>query len=255
MSSQNKVIVSILAAIVVLGGGAFLYFNKPVAAPSAPIDELQSPPNKPADEGAKNIFDIRQSDSEVSFTLNEELRGEPTVVVGVTDQIAGQFVFDAENASAAQMGTVRVNARTLVTDSPQRNGAIARLILESEKPENELITFSPTKIEGLPNRVAVGSSFNVKITGNLKIRDITKETTFTGTVTLAAADRLTTDVSATVKRGDFNLVIPNIPFVANVQEEVTLRVNATAVSGGVASAMEGDAALGEMEQENGPAGD
>jgi hypothetical protein len=31
--------------------------------------------------------------------------------------------------------------------------------------------------------------------------------------------------SATIERGDFNLAIPNVPFVANVGEDVTLAID------------------------------
>lgn len=239
-----------MVAAAVAGGGFYLYVSRPVAAPSQ-----QNAVTPSADGSAPaNTFYVDPDQSEVSFTLNEVLRGEPTVVVGTTDRVDGQFTFDPANPSSASIGTVRVNARTLATDSPQRNGAIARFILESEKPSNEFISFDPSNIEGIPSSVRVGQTFDVRITGNLKIRDTGRDVTFSGPVTLVSADKITMDLSTTVNRADFELTIPNIPFVADVSQQVTLRANLTATKEEKASMLPsepvGHSEEGDMEGED-----
>jgi hypothetical protein len=52
------------------------------------------------------------------------LRGTPYTVVGRTAQVAGQLVLDTSDTSTAQLGTVLVDARTLVTDDAQRDRAL-----------------------------------------------------------------------------------------------------------------------------------
>jgi plastocyanin/polyisoprenoid-binding protein YceI len=225
MTSTQKIAVGVALAALAAGGGFYLYVSKPVAAPSA-----QNAVNPPAQgDGAEmHTFYIDPQKSEVSFTLDEVLRGEPTVVVGTTDRVDGTFTFDPAQPNAAVFNTIRVNARTLATDSPQRNGAIARLILESEKPSNEFITFTPSSVDGIPSTARVGDAFEVSVLGNLKIRDIGRDVTFSGTVTLVSADKIEMDLSTTVTRADYELTIPNIPFVANVSQDVKLRAKLTA---------------------------
>jgi polyisoprenoid-binding protein YceI len=240
MSGKNIAIIA--AILVVLGGGAYWYITRPLPPSSAPIVNAVTPPPAPSTNtdaeteqtptAGASTYMITQEDSEVSFTLNEMLNGSPKVVVGTTDQVAGYVTFDPSNASAAMLSEIKVSARSLKTDSDNRNGAIGRFILKSDQAENEYITFTPSKIEGLPSEMKVGSSSNVSITGTLWIAGISRDATFTGTVKLDTADMLTASLSTVVKRGDFNLVIPNIPFVANVQEEVTLKANIMAMKEG-----------------------
>lgn len=236
MSSQGKILVAIVIAVAVVGGGAYAFFSKPIAAPSAPIEKtVEALPSEGehSDDQADaakdpHAFYVVADESEVSFTMTETLRGEPVTVVGTTNQVSGEVAFDAAHPQQAQVGAIKINARTLVTDSQQRNGAISRLILQSEKPEYEFITFTPSKIEGLPTTAKVGDSFNVTITGSLKIRDISKDIAFAGTVVYSAENTLKVDVSGVVKRADFSLNIPNLPFLADLQEEVTLKAKLTA---------------------------
>lgn len=236
MSSQGKIVIAMIVAIVVVGGGAYAFFSKPVAAPSTSIEQALEPLPQEGEHNdvvmaSEHDFFIVPGESEVSFHMDEVLRGEPVTVVGTTNQVAGEITFDPEHASDVEIGLIVINARTLKTDSAQRDGAISRLILESEKPEYEFITFTPTRVEGLAQKATVGETFNLKVTGDLKIRDISKEVVFTGTAKFESSDKLTTDLKTTVKRADFKLIIPDLPFLARLEEEVELQAKLTAKKG------------------------
>jgi polyisoprenoid-binding protein YceI len=123
----------------------------------------------------------------------------------------------------SRMGVIRINARTLSTDSEFRNRAIRSEILESASEDYQFIEFTPTSITGLPDTVAVGSTVNFQVIGDLKIRDITQSVTFDVSVT-AAEDKLEGSATTTVTREQFNLQIPNAPGVANVSDDVTLDI-------------------------------
>jgi polyisoprenoid-binding protein YceI len=179
-------------------------------------------------EGSKPVlFEIVQAESEARFILDEVLRGNPKAVIGVTDQIAGEILFDAADPASAQVGTILVNARTLATDDDRRNRTIGNQILDSGN--FEFISFTPTAVAGLPASVGTGESVAFQITGDLTIRDITNEVTFQVTVVPVSADRLEGMASTTIQRGDFGLTIPNVPFVANVGEEVLLELDFVAL--------------------------
>jgi polyisoprenoid-binding protein YceI len=176
---------------------------------------------------AGTLYRIDTAGSQVSFTLTEELRGQPTTVVGTSDQVAGDIFVDFATPANSKMGVIRINARTLVTDQEFRNRAIRSQILESAKDEYQFIEFTPTAITELPDKVATGSTIKFKVTGDLKIRDIVQSVIFDVSVT-AADDSLTGSATTQVTRDQFNLQIPNAPGVANVSNDVTLDIKFTA---------------------------
>ncbi|MFA5936109.1 MAG: YceI family protein [Patescibacteria group bacterium] len=235
--NQKNLIIGVGAVLVVAGLG-YAFAFRPLAAPSpvpSTTQEQQQPPTEttptPAEQPSLSgdtqgatIYRIASEESKAEFNLGEVLRGEPFLVVGTTTQVTGDIALNMTNPSASQVGKISINARTFKTDASNRDRMIGRFILESEKPEYELITFETTKIEGIPAEVKVGESFDVKLTGNLKIRDVVKEVTFAGRVKLENEDRLIGDASTQVMREDYKLVIPDVPFVASVDQEVILKI-------------------------------
>jgi polyisoprenoid-binding protein YceI len=197
----------------------------PVAPTEEPVDE-EPPTATEAPQSAQRVHQISQAESQVAFTIFEELRGQPKDVIGTTDQVAGEIVLDPNDLSTAQVGVIQVNARTLVTDDDRRNQAIRNRILNTDN--YEFITFTPTEISGLEGAATVGQEFTFQIAGDLTIRDVTQPVVFDVTAQLVSEDQLVGHAVAKIQRGDFNLVIPSVPFVANVGEEITLEINLVA---------------------------
>ncbi len=219
------------AVLVIVGVITFNYLTRPVKAPSSQTAQAASVASVPAEPVPAGAFRIVAEKSHADFALDEVLRGTPTHVVGTTSDVSGSIVADPNALGAASLGEIRVNARTLKTDDAHRNGMMGRFILKSEDDANEFIVFKPTKISGLPKTATAGQPFDLTITGDLTIAGVTRETTFTASSQFTSDTELTGSADATVKRGDFNLVIPNIPFVANVSEDVKLTINFTAEKG------------------------
>ena len=82
----------------------------------------------------------------------------------------------------------------------------------------------------MPEKIEVGKTFTYKVRGNLTIAGVTKEQVFEGSATLGTDDVLKGEAKATVNRDDYKLVIPNMPFVADVDEQVRLEIAFTASS-------------------------
>jgi polyisoprenoid-binding protein YceI len=181
------------------------------------------------DEGAEvpagvlRVYEISQADSQVRFELNEELRGQPKTVVGVTDQVAGELAVNLSDLASTQVGVIQINARTLATDNNFRNRAIQNQILDTGA--HEFITFTPTSVDGLPASAAVGEEVTFTVSGDLTIRDITQPVVFTVNATAVSEGELAGTASAVVLRADFGLEIPSVPNVANVEEEVELYID------------------------------
>lgn len=169
------------------------------------------------------VVQIMQSDSQVRFELDEDLRGQRITVVGTTNQVAGEIAFNLSDLSQTQVGILQINARTLQTDNDFRNRAIQNQILDTGP--YEFITFTPTAINDLPSSAAVGDTITFTIDGDLTIRDITLPATFTIQVTVVSETEISGTASAIVTRSDYELTIPSVPNVANVEQEVELYID------------------------------
>lgn len=194
------------------------------ATEEATMEETAVPeatePETAESAGGLVVYEISSSDSEVRFELDEDLRGVRTTVVGSTDQVAGQIALDLSDLSTAQVGEIQINARTLATDNNFRNRAIQNEILDTGA--YELISFVPTAVNGLPASASVGEEISFTIDGELTIRDITESVTFSVTATAVSETQIRGTATATVLRDTYGLNIPEVPNVANVENEVDL---------------------------------
>lgn len=174
------------------------------------------------------VFEIVQDESEARFIIDEVLRGSPKTVVGVTNQVAGQIAVDPADPASAQVGQISINARTLATDSDMRNRAVKNRILQTDA--YEFVTFQPTQLTGLPESAAAGEPLSFQITGDLTIRDTTKQVTFDVTLTPVDETRLEGLATLTIPYRDFGLAIPDSPSVDTVADNVTLELEFVAVA-------------------------
>ena len=168
------------------------------------------------------LYEITRA-SEARFSLGEVLRGSPTTVVGITNQVAGQIAANLEDLSTAEMGEVRINARTLQTDNDFRNTAIRTRILFTD--EYEYIRFVPQSIVGLPANTAVGDNIAFEVSGELSVRDVSRRVTFAVTAVARSPSLLEGSASTTISRSSFDINIPDVPGVANVDDEVLLEID------------------------------
>ncbi len=189
---------------------------------SAPAQEVAASPATPL------AFVIDGERSQVRFVIDEVLRGQPTTVTGVNNQVNGNMLVDPSNPAATEIGMLTIGAGAFVTDSGQRNGAIQRFILQSG--QHPTITFAPTQLSGLPASATVGDSFDFQVSGDLTIRDITNPVTFDVTANIVSDGELQLSGSTQILRGDFSLSIPQVPFVASVTDEVALEFDLVAVA-------------------------
>lgn len=201
--------------------------------PTATSEATSAADAEPSTEGdgaveGQRTYTIVQEESEVRFIIGEILFGEPKTVIGTNQQFAAQILLDFNAPQNSQVGVVQINARSFVTDSGSRNGAINNRILQSTT--YEFITFTPTAYIGLPESGSIGQSFDFQVVGDLTIRDITQEVTFDVTLTLVAEDRIEGSVRSEIAREAFDLVIPNVPQVAGVDEIVRLEMDFVALA-------------------------
>ena len=199
-----------------------------VAAESDATGEVTAGEEATAGSGERRIYTIVAGDSRVRFELDEDLRGQRTMVVGTSDQVTGEIGFNLSDLSTAEVGVIQINARTISTDNNFRNRAIQNEILDTGA--FEFITFTPTGVNGLPASIAAGEEVAFTIDGELTIRDVTQPVTFNVVATPVSAEELVGTAGTTVSREAFGLRIPEVPSVANVEDEVDLYIDFVARS-------------------------
>ena len=223
-----KMIVSVvLLAVVAIVGVAGYSMFKPPAAATAPVTSAPVTTGGAASSAAANVYEIDQNTSSARFVIDEILRGSPYTVVGQTNQVAGQISANLTDLDAAQVGQIRINARTLTTDAESRNRMLKNQILLTD--QHEYITFTPARMVGLPDSTPVGQSFTFQMVGNLDIKGTTRETTFDVTVTPTAENRLEGKAIAQVKYADWGITIPQVPSVTGVSDQVALHLDFVAI--------------------------
>jgi polyisoprenoid-binding protein YceI len=208
-----KNILAFIGLLAVLGIGAYWYLSRPVANPNTlPNDTVLT-----AEDGTR--YQINQEKSSVSFEINEVLRNEPFTAVGTTNAVFGDVAFDGKNLA---FGKIQVNARSLKTDDTRRDGALARLILKSEKDENEFIVFTPTGLNRVPRTIPSNTPFEFSLLGDMTISGVTQPASFNVTMIITGTT-VSVEFSGSVLRSDFSLTVPSLPFLASVDDTVVIK--------------------------------
>ncbi|MCP4143633.1 MAG: YceI family protein [Chloroflexi bacterium] len=223
--SQNMLtLVIVIGVLAVLGIAAMdqFLFKKSLTPPPAEAEESTSS-ELPSD----GLFRIAASQSEARFTLGEVLGGEATTVIGKTNQVTGAFSLDFENLQDTELGEILIDASTFVTDNSYRNRAIQNRILNTGT--YQLISFLPTEIAPIPDSVEFGESLTLEISGDLTIKGVTENITFTANITPISATQIEGHAETMIAYADFDISIPSVPRVASVDEEVLLEIDFVAL--------------------------
>ena len=176
------------------------------------------------------LFRIVSEESEARFSVYETF--PEGTAVGRTNQIAGDMIVDFNNPSNSQLGTIRINLRTLQTDDPDRDRSIRCCVLLTAQPEYEFSDFVPTSFSGLPSQVELGQTITFQVTGDLTLRGVTRSITFDANLTVIDADTLRGFATTTVNRTDFSILndADNGFDYHGVEETVTLEFDFVARS-------------------------
>ncbi len=229
-----KKIISIIIVLAIVALGAYFYLTRPVAEPTeniqdqvtpVTVDDTTSDTVGGASTGDWKTYRI-DSVSKVSFSIKEVLREKPFTAVGTTSQVAGEMKIKETGVATKQytlaLGEVKIDARTFKTDDEKRDGMIVRGILVSEKAGNEYITFTPAD-----KTVTFENGKEFTLNGTLKVSSISKPVVLKITANVDGS-KITGKMSATIKRSDYSLTIPDVPFVASVDDAFDISADISA---------------------------
>jgi polyisoprenoid-binding protein YceI len=176
----------------------------------------------PAPAGAQR-FVIVPGDSSVTYRVQEThffVGGDRlTTAVGVTTVVRGEMFIDRVKPANSRIETITVDISQFRSNSTIRDNVIRNLFLQSAR--FPMAEFTPTTIQGLPDAYQDGREVDVQITGNLKIRDVTRPTPFASTVNLEG-NTLIVSGSTMIKMTDFGFNPPFFVAFGAVENDVRL---------------------------------
>ncbi|MFA7285900.1 MAG: YceI family protein [Candidatus Paceibacterota bacterium] len=223
---KNNVIVGGVLVLLLVAGG--IYYSSTQKVAEVPVVENDVANNTLTTEentnpNQKNLT-VVGAESKATYKINEDLRGVPTLVTGNTNAITGFITINKTN-NKILTGKIEIDANSFATDIPARDENVKKLVLESDKQGNASITFVPVNIQG---DLVVGSTSDVKISGNITIKGVTKSIILEGTALLSADNTLALSVKTVLTYADFGVTIPDFPFLANIDKTVDLSVDVVA---------------------------
>jgi protocatechuate 3,4-dioxygenase beta subunit/polyisoprenoid-binding protein YceI len=172
------------------------------------------------------VVRIVGKESEACYQVGEvffEENNRYELAVGVTRAINGEIAIDRANLSNSRVGDVVIDISQFRSNASNRDGAIRREWLESNK--YPLSRLSQAKIAGLPARpYKEGEVLTFQIVGQLKIRTVEREVVF---YTRAALNEnvLVGTAWTDIKMTDFGFDPPNLLGGLRVNNEMRIVIN------------------------------
>jgi polyisoprenoid-binding protein YceI len=204
-----------------------------VPVTSAPTEPAQAQPEatpqediQPASPAAGvTTYKILPGESQLQYEVGEVFLNQDNrfnMAVGITTQVSGEITGDPQNPQEISFGTFTADISQFTSDSDRRDNAIRDRFLESARyPE---VNFTITQVNGLPETYQEGEEIALQIVGDLRVRDVTKPTTFDALVMLEG-DTLSGEASTTILMSDFGFGPISIAGILNTEDEVKVTLN------------------------------
>lgn len=214
MRKRTIVTVSIIAAVVLLGGtaavaGPILYRDVIVGA----ADAAPSVTAAPAPDAGAEVADLTGAwtvtkGSFAGYRVDEVLNNTDVTVTGRTEEVTGTLTVDGLTLTAAEF---TVDVASIATDSGNRDDYFRDTALRaSEFPTATFVLTGPVTAAESP---AVGEVQHLTATGDLTIAGVTKSVSVELDAVLNGADGQVAG-SIPVTFADFGVEAPNLGFVS-----------------------------------------
>ena len=199
----------------------------PAAATTAPspTDTPVPPTETPVSSGAAGTVFTLAEGTIARYKVEEVLASTGfKIAIGETTDVSGEVVFDADGNVVADESRIALQAATLRTDSNRRDGYVRNRTLETDTwPE---VVFVPKSFDGLPSPISDASGpAEFTITGDLTVRDQTREVTWAAAAEFAGDGTVTGSASVEFTFDDFGMDKPRVAVVVSVEDTILLELD------------------------------
>ncbi len=212
--------VVLVVALAGCGGLAWAQIKPFVDLPTSEV--ARTIPAAPALEAGpgEDLFRIDATRSSMTYTVGEQLAGRDRgEAEGVTNGIAGDIALNRGDPSASRIGEIVVDVRQLRSDNSLRDRRLRQDFLASD--DHPLATFATTSIEGAPAEIPESGEVELRLVGDLTVKETTVPTTWDTTVELVG-DELVATATTTVKMSDLGIGPISVAGLVRSEDEVTL---------------------------------
>ena len=215
-----------LSIIACSGGETPTPTSTPTPAPDTPAQptpQTAVTPTQP-DSGQGGVILEISSGSEARYRVREQLAflDFPNDAVGVTEEVEGKLVLGPDGTVSADESLIRVDLSTLKSDEDRRDNYVrSRTLGTSQYPHTE---FVPTAISGLQWPLPSTGEASFTITGDMTIKDVTKEVTWETTAQFNE-DSITGTATTDFTFDEFDLNVPSVAVVLSVENNIRLEID------------------------------
>ncbi len=222
-----------LSVIACSGGETPTPTSTPTPTPDTPTQPTPETAVTPAlpDTSPEPLILVLEisSGSEARYRVREQLAflDFPNDAVGVTQDVEGKLVLGTDGAVSADLVTsldslIRVDLSTLQSDEDRRDNYVRnRTLGTGQYPHTE---FVPTTISGLQWPLPSTGEASFSITGDMTIRDVTKEVTWETTAQFNE-DSITGTATTDFTFDEFDLNVPSVAVVLSVENNIRLEID------------------------------
>lgn len=177
--------------------------------------------------GSLRTYQIVSTQSTASYSVYEDLifQNKPNNdAIGTTHSVTGNFQISTGSSPVVTGMTIKVDLRTLQSDSSMRDGHVQDSLDTADYP---YATFVSVSTQGLPANYSDGQTVNFKLLGNLTMHGKTNGETFNvqGKV---VGNTITGTANTTIYMTDFGIQPPNLANIAIVQDKTVISLDFTA---------------------------
>ncbi len=171
---MKKLLTAIVAVVVLVVGGAWIYTIIDKPAEKLTIDDTaRTSDTTVVDDGSTDGTWKVSSDSIVGYRIEETLFGASNTATGRTSDVEGSITIAGATVNAAQF---TVDVDSISSDRTQRDGQFRGRIMEtSQFPTSTFKLTSPINLGRVP---ALDQEITTKATGDLTLHGVTKRITF-----------------------------------------------------------------------------
>ena len=179
--------------------------------------------------GSLQTYKIVPAQTTASYSVYENLifQNKPNNdAIGKTQAVSGQFQVSTSPSTVVQGMTLKVDLRTLQSDSSMRDGHVQSALDTTDYP---YATFESVSTQGLPASYTDGQTIHFSLLGNLTMHGKTNGETFIvqGKV---VGNTITGTATTTIYMTDFGIQPPTLANIVIVQNKTVLTLNFTAQS-------------------------
>jgi polyisoprenoid-binding protein YceI len=172
-------------------------------------------------------YKIVPAQTTASYSVYEDLifQNKPNNdAIGTTHSVSGNFQISTGSSPVVKDMTIKVDLRTLQSDSSMRDGHVQSALDTTDYP---YATFVSVSTQGLPTSYTDGQTIRFTLLGNLTMHGKTNGETFT-VQSKVVGNTIMGTATTTIYMTDFGIQPPTLANIAIVQNKTVITLNFTA---------------------------